>query len=188
MILSCKEFLKDTLEFYDVNRVQIYSVDRFLEMAPSLPSSAIWGIRSINPLGGGGRFDHAVSTSDAVKILKRLNGDLQNFIICESMKFFDDNHLDCNGEVQIYKDEFNTWAYKGFLNRTPGLNVRVAANSVTAGGVGYDSITSRHQVPGILFDEMWAKGIVNSVVEFSIYDCPVGIKKNPLLFWEIRRY
>jgi hypothetical protein len=161
---------------------------RFLHRDPTslhLP----YGGYAIDKRGGGGVFYHVLSTNDAIAFFEENRQLMPNLFVCESMAVNDAAHMVCNGEVMIYKD-YGVWAYKGFVNIKSGRIVREAALMVSAGQLpsGIRLIRSRHQVPDLVFDELWSKGILHSAVEFSIYKKRVGLKKQHLLFWEIRRY
>lgn len=189
MILYSKTDLHRTLEFYDVNRVVSMPAAVFLSKLSEVSPSSLWAIRTIDRRGGGGLFLNCLSVPDVVDALKVHEEDIPKLIVCESMFVADREDLLCNGEVELFKDEFGTWAYKGFVNTTPGVNVREAASLVgDVCGPGITLIRTRHQVPDVVIDKLWSKSIINSAVEFSLYRKPVGIHHRHLLIWEIRRY
>lgn len=187
MILYSKEYLQNTLEYYDVNRVMSYDAHSFISQYKNLDQyhtilKSYWSIRSKNKSGGGGVFVHNINYYEALIYLREYRLIRDNLYICESLKKYDDENLICNGEVEVFK-KYGIYEYQGWINTEKGLNLREANKGITC-----KQITNRHHIPTCLFDLIWTKGILNSVIEFSLYDRGVGIKNEDLLIWEIRRY
>lgn len=197
--LSDKNNLTRILEHFDVNRVAAFPAREFLsEASTDIP---LWGIRSIDKRGGGGLFVHGMPAETVKMVLNRktvrvdsvgrivLDGgkehriNLDSLIVCESMLTNDRDNLICNGEVMLYRDDFGEYSWTGWINKEKGLNLRQAQGSASV-----VNVTSRFQVPTVVEDLIWEKMLLGTVVEFSLYDKPVGIKNNPLLIWEIRKY
>lgn len=183
---TSKEDLIKTLEYFDVNRVIAMPAQDFLKK--KFPPKKLWGIRSIDKRGGGGLFIHARNTELTKYMLRNLPSKgfkLKDLIVCESMKYYDDNHLIANGEVMYYKASDTCWIYNwtGWISREKGLSVRAAQDSGSR-----KEIYGRFQVPDIIIDYVLSKRLIGYVIEFSMYDKPVGIKNQSILIWEIRRY
>lgn len=178
--LNKRDLIK-TLEYYDVNRVNHYDLSTWVREVPYLETKERWGVRSFN--WGWKGFKPYATTQEVLEmwILGKIN--TKDNYICDSMYENDLNHLIYNGEVMLYKDEYNVWQYTGFLNKTKGITCRDAQN-----GVKFTVINNRHQVPKLVFNLIWEKKLINTVIEFSIYDIGVGIYNKNLLIWELRRY
>lgn len=140
-------------------------------------------IRSL--IWGGGFFAKHLDFTEVMHSLLGTMHPLEDLIVCSSMKHYDENHLLCNGEVEVKKGNFGVYEYCGFINSNKGLTVRESGKETK--GKNIIEITNRHHVPWPVFELIWTKGIIGSVIEFSIYNTEVGIKNERLVVWEIRR-
>ncbi len=177
-----KKQLVQILDYYKVNRVNYYSVDFVLNNG-LLFNNRLLSLRNVKEARG--KFFYGVTwyelnllfTSDVVENLKP-----SDYIVCDSLQVEDRDNLTMNGEALIKKDEYNEWTYHGNLNYKKGRACRDIESS------SCKVIENKFDMPKILFNEMWTKGIVDLVVEFSIYNKSVGLLNSRLLIWEIRRY
>lgn len=181
--LSSKQSLNENLEYFDVNRVVHYKPSKWLHLIKTKQlQEPLWSIRDITKLLG--EFYYGVDDTTVISLISKNKITDGNFLVCRSMKKEDKEDLIVNGEVLIYKDyQYNVWSYGGILNYKQGLSVRDAS---LASNVKY--ITHRLHIPQIIFDILWEEGLINMVVEFTLYNKPVGIHNQPLLIWELRRY
>jgi hypothetical protein len=178
-----KKGVRETLDYFDVNRVEIYSLLEWINkwnVEGSLSLSSLWNLRSYDPIG---YFIHNLSPQQIDQMLYYGVVDNKSHYVVKSMKREDDENLICNGEAMLYIDEYKTYNWCGWTNKTKGLNLR---DAMKKGTLLY--IYNRYQVPKPIFNLIWSKKLINSVVEFSIYDTPVGIKNQDILIWEIRKY
>lgn len=175
-----KKYLQKTLEYFDVNRVETMTVSVFKELYESVGMDRLYGVRALVPSAS---FFHYRNNADIYQ--KAINGSISDatHFICENMIENDEKSLICNGEAMLYKDEFNTYAWAGFVCYERGLSCRLAAVHPSA-----KYIRNRFNVPKPIFNLVWSKKLLDYVVEFSIYEVPVGIKKSNTLIWEIRKY
>jgi hypothetical protein len=174
-----KSDLVRTLIYFDVNRVNHYSIDEWLKLP--FKEKGVWSVRSYHPSWPG--FGWGVTSKDIILLINNGKIDFKKNYICDSMMYNDKNHLICNGESMLYIDEYKTWNFMGFVNYQKGMSVREAS-----GNTKLITIKNRHQVPKSIFNLTWEKKLKDFVIEFSIYDVPVGIKKEKTLIWEIRKY
>lgn len=167
-----KEDIIKTLEFYNVNTVRTYSKKEIL-----LDAALYYHRYAIRSLVPNGCFFRNLSYNDVLYFFEKLKTP---FIVCDDYTHFDKSHLLCNGEIELYKTSFNTYSYRGKINKSSSIQIRE---------ISYPSFDiPRQQIPKQVLDFIWKHYLLNTVVEFSLYSIPLGIKSSPLIIWEIRRY
>jgi hypothetical protein len=171
-----------TLDHFGVNRVKWWTIREWL--SDDNANAEYYSLRSFNPAWAG--FGYALSSCAIIDLIRERKVDDMNYI-CETLKVYDRANLVYNGEVGIYPDDecsgrFGTYRYIGFINRQRGISLREASKHPTK------IIQSRHDIPRAIWDYMWSMKIVGYVMEFTMFDVPVGIQQRPLVIWEIRKY
>lgn len=175
-----KHTLQQTLEHFDVNRVEVMTVAQFKDLYESGRANKLYGVRGLVPSAP---FFHHHDNSEIYARIKTGEVSDQTHFICENMVENDNTTLVCNGEAMLYRDEFSTYAWAGFVCYEKGLSCRLAAIHPNM-----KRIKTRFDVPKSIFNLIWSKKLLDYVVEFSIYTVPVGIKNSNTLIWEIRQY
>lgn len=108
------------------------------------------------------------------------------FSLSESLVDADKNHLILQGEMQI----LNNWTCIASLSDEKGIPNRVVQNAPKY--KLFFSLIDNYE-PSILglkqiIDFYIIHELFGFVLEFSMYDVPVGIKKENIIIWEIRDY
>lgn len=175
---SSKKYLKETIDFFKGNRVQMWKKGEIDLAYIQEHKDSLWSIRETTH--GGGVFLKGLASEEVVDRIQDMNG--RDFILSESLVAVDKEHLICNGEVMLTKDEFGDYIYYGFINTDKSLTLREASK------VTESNKLSGHRIPEVIKDFIWSRELVDYVVEFSCYDTPVGINNLRYIIWEIRKY
>ena len=189
-----KRYLLETLKHYNVNHVQYYDLRDFASM--HFDTGKLFSLRCLSSQAA--KFYYGVSFAEVCTLLATGDVDAFRYVACDSLKVEDRTSLLANGEVSMcidtrfthhiekHKRTLNLYRYDGFINTVRGQSCRQSADSVT--DKSKRLIKRWQDVPKCLLNFLWSKQLVNRVIEFSIYNKPVGIKKEELLIWEVRNY
>ena len=191
---AAKINLVETLDYFDVNRVEYYTLRNF-EQREFRPDK-LFGLRSL--VIQRAKFYYGVTFEEIVALLQSGEVEPGKHIACDSLQVEDKTCLVMNGEASItvnrkwsfYIERENTdlqlYNYHGVLNFRRGISCRQGASEIESSQA---RIVNRwREMPSSVIDLIWSKNFVGYVVEFSIYSKPVGLKNERLLIWEIRKY
>ena len=185
MYIKNKEQSTATIKRLGLNRVEekIFRGDQAKEIRLYLNETgfASYGIRDKDSRGGGGCFKYGVNSEDVMQEAKRysLCG------ICESLIDLDKENLVLQGEILVTEDAHmiaSLSTMKGRSNREamkrPPIKIDVSL------------LRRSPKVQGLnqVLDYVFKYRLFGVVVEFSLYDCPVGVNRENLIVWELRNY
>ena len=196
---ASKTYLVETLNHFNVNRVEYYSLYDFDQR--KFPPSKLFGLRCLASQSA--KFYYRINFGDIVKLLQSMDVSPRDYIACDSLQVEDSECLIMNGEgsvtdsgikngIEKGDSDLKLYNYHGVINRTSGISCREAALNTdldTRTQKKTTQIINRwRDMPASLIDLIWQKNLVGYVIEFSIYNKPIGIKNEQLLIWEIRKY
>lgn len=119
------------------------------------------------------------------EVIQNIN-NLDRFSLNESLVDADTNHLILQGDIQILKN----WTCIASLSDERGISNRMVQNNPKY-KLFFNLINDIE--PSILglkqiIDYYIIHELFGFVLEFSLYDVPVGTKKENIIIWEIRDY
>lgn len=143
----------------------------------------LWNIRDNTNYSG--KFRKCLRASDIESI--EFSG-IDSISVFESMEQYDREHMVIQGDIWV-DNEYNVIAT---LSTKKGYTLRDATSCADLfETVKYNFVADkcpikyREYVDSIV-DLICEKGIVGSIVEFTMYDIPVGINSENVVIWEIR--
>jgi hypothetical protein len=112
--------------------------------------------------------------------------DYELFSVAESLLDADKNHMILQGAIQITND----WICRASLNDVRGMSNRQAENNPKY-KLNFSLLDdSEPPIQGLryLIDYYISHELFELVMEFGMYDIPVGVNKDNIIIWEIRSY
>lgn len=140
-----------------------------------------YGVRTLGH--GGGRFYYNLLPTEALLVVKN------NIpcMLCESLKKADEENLIMNGEILVSP----MFTITAVLNTRKGISCREAMREGFKTYVWDDKTEQEPSVPGLKYVIDYIsqhEELIGNVVEFVLYDSPVGINKENIIIWEVRDY
>lgn len=129
-----------------------------------------------------GKFFYKVKPDDVINRIK--NFDI--FVLSESLIEADEKNLILQGSIQI----FNDWTCIASLSDVKGQPNREAENNPKY-KLFFNIIDDYEpNIRGLkqVIDYYVTHELFNFVLEFTLYDIPIGINKENIIVWEIRDY
>lgn len=129
-----------------------------------------------------GQFLYKLTSKEVLSHIE----DYNKFSVYESLADADSKHMLLQGEIQINSD----WKVMASLSDSIGISNRVAMKN-PKWCLYYDLLLDREpKIQGLrkIIDYIFEHELFDVIVEFTIYDVPVGINHENLLIWELRNY
>lgn len=129
-----------------------------------------------------GPFRYKLTRDEVLQVIK----DFERFSIFESLAEADEK-LVLQGELELTTD----FLLRGALSDIKGQSNRIAMETPVYNILNLDLVNGKEpNIPGLkgIIDYICREGLVGMVVEFSLYDVPVGMNKEKLIIWELRNY
>ncbi len=185
MLIKKKSISKDIIKNLGLNRVeeQVFYKNNICKVKDYLRGSAdvLYNVRDMREAGGG-NFLYGLTPGQVINEVVKY----EKFTLFECLQELDKNNLILQGEIFL-TDDCKLWAslssIKGLSNRKAMENPEFTLDL----DLLYDRIPKIRGLDKIM-DYIFINYIFNVVVEFSLYDVPVGINKENVLIWELRNY
>lgn len=160
----------------EFNKEEIDKVKEFIDNS----DCQYYSIRS--RIKSSGKFYYKIAPDDVLNKVK----DFESFVLSESLVEADQKYLILQGSIQIFDD----WTCIASLNDTKGQPNR-EADDIPKYKLFFNIIDDYEpDIRGLkrIIDYYVTHELFNLVLEFSIYDIPIGINKENIIVWEIRDY
>lgn len=171
-----KKFNLNRLSKKVFNKNEIEKIKKFINEN----NYKFYSIRS--NIKSSGKFYYKVKSEDIFNKIK----EFETFTLSESLVDADTNNLILQGDIQIFDD----WTCIASLSNERGKSNREVENSPQY--KLYFNIIDDYEpnIKGLkeIIDYYVTYELFNFVLEFTLYDIPVGINKENILVWEIRDY
>lgn len=141
-----------------------------------------YSIRENKPSG---LFIYGIEYSDVLNTVIK-NYKNKQFTICESMFLYDKDNMLIQGDFLLTKDFILSYGYSNIKNQS----LREASQNFQYKNANID-LKQRHYVNSQvnkIIDYIVDNNLFDMVVELTLYDCNVGIKKENIIVWEVRNY
>jgi hypothetical protein len=140
-----------------------------------------YSVREINNSGGGAFSDNMLVGLDVIA----LTSILDEFELFPSLLVLDRENLILQGELQLAQD----MSILGSLSNIKGISNRKAMANPTY-NLSVPSSQTIPRIPGLdkVIEYMLRYELIGPVVEFTLYDQPVGVNSEPIVIWELRNY
>lgn len=130
----------------------------------------------------GGIFIHDLTFDEFIVATYSLKGG--DYYLVESLKQPDDKNMIVQGYVKVTKD----YDVVAELNRVKGLNMREAMRNPPIILTFNDLYDRSPRYLNKILDLIYKHELFDHIVEFTQYDCAVGVKKENIIIWEVRNY
>lgn len=162
VIFSDKTPVEEVEDFLEINEYKYYNIR--------------------DKSGSSGKFMYKLTKSEVMEAAKTY----KRYAIYESLAEAD-RRLILQGDIEIDKD----FIMRASLSDIKGISNRIAMLDPKYNIYDYDLKERRDPtIRGIsnVIDYISANGLIGMVVEFSLFDIPVGINKENIIIWELRNY
>lgn len=164
------------VNFCTFTKVQVNEVIQYMNNNPC----QFYSMRS--KIKSSGKFLYGLTRQE---VLNNIN-NFELFSISESLINADNNHLLLQGSIQITND----WICKASLSDELGISNRQAENNPKY-KLCFDLIDDYE--PSILglkhvIDYYIIHELFNAIMEFTLYDISMGVNKENIIIWELRKY
>lgn len=162
-IFTSKSSQEDLIKFLDRNKHDHYNI-----RDKSDPS---------------GKFQYKLTRDEVIENSKDYK---KKFSVYESLAEADKT-LILQGEIQIDKD----FVMMASLSDVKGISNRIAMQEPKYNIHGFDLTDKREpSIRGLskVLDYIISKELLDVVVEFSLFEIPVGINNEDIIIWELRNY
>lgn len=143
-----------------------------------------YGIMEMKP---NGLFTYSISQSDIIDTIVA-NYHNKNFIICESMYNYDKHNLLIHGDFYITKDFIFTCGYSDIKGKSLIESCKKFKYSFENIDLKESNVFKGNKNINNIIDYIITNELFDTYVELTLYNCNVGIKKEPIIIWEIRNY
>ena len=129
-----------------------------------------------------GKFKYKLTKSEILEI----SSDYYNFSVFESLAEAD-NRLILQGDIEIDKD----FIMRASLSTIKNISNRIAMQEPEYNIYNYDLKEQKEpNIKGLskVIDYVSRHNLIGMVVEFSLYEIPVGINRENIIIWELRNY
>ena len=183
MLVMCKEESDFTMNKLNLNRMAeaIFYKGQDEEVKKFLIENRFKHYNLRDKSTPAGKFFYKLTAEQVLEVTHSYT----KFSVYESLAQAD-NYLVLQGEISI-SEQFEILASlddrKGISNRQAMQNPHWTLNP-------NDLIMRKYSIPGFnkLLDYICINELFDVVVEFSMYDVPVGVNQENLLIWELRSY
>lgn len=129
-----------------------------------------------------GEFRYKIT---AEEVLKYANS-YQLFSVYESLADADQNHMLLQGEIRVDSN----WNVKASLDDRRCISNREAMKQPKFNIFFNILESSEPHICGLkqILDYIIVNQLFDVIVEFTLYDVPVGVKKENIIIWELRNY
>lgn len=184
MFVQNKSKSREMIERLNLNRLQEKSFkrgdEREVEKFIYATRADQYSIR--DKAGSGGRFLYAVNKNKVIKETKHYD----YFSLNPSLKLADEEHLVLQGDIMIE----SPMRVLATLSDVRGLPLRWATENPKY-SLDFNLLRdSEPRIKGLRYviDYLFIHELFDVVVEFTLYNIPVGIHGEPILIWELRNY